>query len=548
MVQSYIHYWCTKFLSLCGILLVVGLLPHLLPGPPFALYENWPALPQQRTLLIKEYGFDRSLPVQYSIWLQRIFTGHWGQSRFHSRPVLPEVMQAATFTLLLLLWTGLTWGLWVGILWGYRRLFSRPSVPAPRGLLITALKALPNFLLAVILHDLATWQFGWTGMANVSLWQPYAVFNPFYMLFPGTILAVTPLLAWYSSAAVSHSADRPPWQQAGVRWRHFCRELQPLLAGFLLEVLLTEHVLTLPGLGSLGITALKRRDFPLFQGFLLCAAGLYFLVHLAFDQHRPAPNTPQSPCAALASNHCRQIAYSGAWGLVVLLALAALATQLAPYNPTEIHSHDQLLRPGYRYFLGTDFLGRDVLSRTINGFRSTIPHVMLLTVITGSVAWIGLRLLHLLPHPCISICRSGAAVFEAFPPFLLACMVFLIVEPLPHPLEATLILACLPSAGRLLATQTSLPQKLVWLAQLGERLLMLEVLFFFLNLSPESLTPTWGSDIRHGMNYGHLNIWLIFAPTLAVVWSRYIFQQLSLYTPAVARLTTLHRLPEAARD
>src|SRR5262245_31314760 len=148
MAHSSLHYWCTKFLSLCGIFLAVGLLPHLLPGPPFALYENWPALPQQRALLIKEYGFDRALPVQYGIWLQRIFTGHWGQSRFHNRPVLPEVMQAATFTLLLLLWTGLTWSLWVGILWGYRRVFAWPGVPTPRGMLLAALQALPNFLLA----------------------------------------------------------------------------------------------------------------------------------------------------------------------------------------------------------------------------------------------------------------------------------------------------------------------------------------------------------------------------------------------------------------
>jgi peptide/nickel transport system permease protein len=548
MVQSYSHYWCSKFLSLCGIFLVVGLLPHALPGPPFALYENWPALPQQRALLIKEYGFDRPLPVQYSVWLHRILTGYWGHSRFHNRPVLSDIRQAATFTLLLMLWTGFAWGLWAGVLRGCRRLFSWPRVIAPRGALLAALAALPNFLLAMLLHDLAVWQLGWIGMANVSLWQPYAVFNPFYMLFPGTILAIIPLQVWYSSVPAPLPADQPRWQRAGVRWRHFCREFHPLLAGFVLEVLLTEHVLTLPGLGNLGITALKRRDFPLFQGFLLCTAGLYFLLHLAFDHARPMRYPSQSPCAALASSHNRQTAYSGAWGLVVLLALAALATQLSPYNPTEIHSHDQLLRPGYRYLLGTDFLGRDVLSRTLGGFRSTIPHVILLTVITGSAVWLGQRLLRLLPGPCIILWHSAVAIFEAFPPFLLACMAFLLVEPLPYPLEATLVLACLPSAGQLLASQASLAQQLVRFAQLGERLLVLEVLFFFLNLSPESLMPTWGSDIRHGMNYGHLNMWLVLAPTLAVVWSRYTLHQLGLYNPSLVRVVMAQRLPEAVRD
>ena len=40
----------------------------------------------------------------------------------------------------------------------------------------------------------------------------------------------------------------------------------------------------------------------------------------------------------------------------------------------------------------------------------------------------------------------------------------------------------------------------------GGLMLLLEVTFYFLNLSSESFAPTWGSDIRHGMHYGHMNI------------------------------------------
>ena len=64
------------------------------------------------------------------------------------------------------------------------------------------------------------------------------------------------------------------------------------------------------------------------------------------------------------------------------------------------------------------------------------------------------------------------------------------------------------------------------LAQLGGLVLLLEVTFYFLNLNTESFTPTWGSDLRHGMHYGHINIWMVLAPSLAVVWSRYSFHQL----------------------
>jgi hypothetical protein len=167
--------------------------------------------------------------------------------------------------------------------------------------------------------------------------------------------------------------------------------------------------------------------------------------------------------------------------------------------------------------------------------------------LTGSIAWLWLRLHRWFRGPFSLVWHSGAALLEALPASLLAWMTFLIVEPFAYPLEATLVLACLPSAGRLLSVQAPWSQQLVCLARLGEHILVLDVLFFFLNLSPESLVPTWGSDIRHGLHYGHLNMWLVLAPTLAVVWCRYILYQLSRYDPAPASTPAAHRALEADR-
>ena len=44
-------------------------------------------------------------------------------------------------------------------------------------------------------------------------------------------------------------------------------------------------------------------------------------------------------------------------------------------------------------------------------------------------------------------------------------------------------------------------------------------------------TPTWGGDLRHGMHYGHINIWMVLAPALAVAWSRYSFHHLHYGVP-----------------
>ena len=53
----------------------------------------------------------------------------------------------------------------------------------------------------------------------------------------------------------------------------------------------------------------------------------------------------------------------------VLIAVALLADQLAPYAPTAVHMRDRLQLPSLAYLLGTDELGRDLLSRIVHGAR-----------------------------------------------------------------------------------------------------------------------------------------------------------------------------------
>ena len=45
----------------------------------------------------------------------------------------------------------------------------------------------------------------------------------------------------------------------------------------------TETVFGLPGVGSLVVSAVLRRDYPVVQGALLVIAGLYVLVNFAID-------------------------------------------------------------------------------------------------------------------------------------------------------------------------------------------------------------------------------------------------------------------------
>jgi peptide/nickel transport system permease protein len=65
-------------------------------------------------------------------------------------------------------------------------------------------------------------------------------------------------------------------------------------------------------------------------------------------------------------------------GLVVLLAV--FGPLLAPFDPKAPHLNDVFAKPGADYLLGTDEIGRDVLSRTIAGARTAVLGALLITI------------------------------------------------------------------------------------------------------------------------------------------------------------------------
>ena len=72
--------------------------------------------------------------------------------------------------------------------------------------------------------------------------------------------------------------------------------------------------------------------------------------------------------------------------LTILLVCAALAPQLSPYDPDDKDIINSRIPPGQTsdYLLGTDILGRDMLSRLIFGARTTV-YISLVALATGAI-------------------------------------------------------------------------------------------------------------------------------------------------------------------
>jgi hypothetical protein len=124
--------------------------------------------------------------------------------------------------------------------------------------------------------------------------------------------------------------------------------------------------------------------------------------------------------------------------------------------------------------------------------------------------------------------HACAAVYHMLPSFLSIFLIFLIIDPAPWSLEVSLTLGLLPSTLYLLSQRRALAERMLSLARMGGEALVLLVVFHFLNLVPDVINPTWGSELRMGMTYSQNNVWLLVGPALALLGAYYSFCMTSL--------------------
>jgi ABC-type dipeptide/oligopeptide/nickel transport system permease subunit len=150
----------------------------------------------------------------------------------------------------------------------------------------------------------------------------------------------------------------------------------------------------------------------------------------------------------------------GAWRAALILAAAAIVLAvvagpfLAPYPPDDTDLAAQLQAPSASHLLGTDFYGRDVLSRLLYGGRSTLA----IAAVAVSVAAIVGSLAGLLAGSAGSwggqLWVAGFDLMLAFPSLLLALLVVAVLGPGLPALAAAVGIAGIPAYGRLVRRLT----------------------------------------------------------------------------------------------
>jgi peptide/nickel transport system permease protein len=233
--------------------------------------------------------------------------------------------------------------------------------------------------------------------------------------------------------------------------------------------------------------------------------------------------------------------------VVLLVLIAVFAQNIAPHDPYAINFDHRLEKPSAMFLLGTDDLGRDVLSRLIYGSRVSLLVGLVSTFIT---LLIGLPLglyAGYVPGRLSALILRVVDAWLAFPQILLAMIVTTVLGSGIVNISLSIALVFWPGLTRVTRAavlgqrqlqyveaakslggsstyvmfRSILPNILAPLAVqtafLGAGAILLEAGLTFLGLGIGPPTPSWGGMLQEAKAYLRQDPWFGFFPGLLLL-------------------------------
>jgi peptide/nickel transport system permease protein len=237
-------------------------------------------------------------------------------------------------------------------------------------------------------------------------------------------------------------------------------------------------------------------------------------------------------------------------GLIfLLLAAAAAAPWLAPYDPLDQDIFNADAAPNADHWFGTDQFGRDVMARVIYGTRVSLLLGIAAPVLAGLAGTLVGTIAGYFGGWIDRLTTRVSDLFMSFPTLLLGVMIAAALGPGFRNVIIAISVALFPRFVRLARASTlsvriepfieasvasgQWPLKIIWLHVLpnisGPIVVMstlwiatairLEASLSFLGLGTQPPSPSWGNMVREGMNNILGSPWPIVFAGLAITLS-----------------------------
>lgn len=299
-----ITYTVRRLLQAIPILVLVAVavfvLIHALPGDPVQAVAGSEATVAEIEEARKRLGLDRPLLVQFFSWVGGLLSGDFGTSYVTGMPVRDMLVTSLPVTLTLAVGATVV-TLLLGIPAAITSAMSKGKA-RDHGILVGSLVGIsvPSFVLGIVLILVFAVELRWFPPSGYQALSSGPTSLRYFVL-PSISLG---LLFAANVARVGRAATIDVMSQdyittaraamlreVSVRYRHALKNAMiPILTitgvtfGALLGgTVVTERVFNLPGVGTLVIDSIIRRDYPVIQTTVLLIAVTYVVVNLVVD-------------------------------------------------------------------------------------------------------------------------------------------------------------------------------------------------------------------------------------------------------------------------
>jgi peptide/nickel transport system permease protein len=283
----------SAFLVTLAVAVVVFLLIHLIPGDPVDVMLGESATLADTQAMRSSLGLDKPIMVQLVDYFAGIAQFDFGQSLYSRQPIsellaerIPATVQLTIAALLTALILAVPIGISAAVYKG--RVLDRLSM-----LLAMTGLSVPNFLLGPLLVLFFSLWLGWLPVSGNE--------GPLHLVLPALTLglSMSAILARMIRSSVLETLGedyiRTAWAKGvapfDIIWKHAMRnawlpvitvigaQMGALLGG----AVVTETVFDWPGLGTLMIESIQKRDYPVVQACVLVISVSYVLVNSVTD-------------------------------------------------------------------------------------------------------------------------------------------------------------------------------------------------------------------------------------------------------------------------
>lgn len=299
------RYLVGRLVSAVGVIILVSLLVftiiRLIPGDPITILLGENLTDEARDRLVKEWGLDDSIIVQYLRWAGHMLTGDFGASIRTQDAVagllvdrIPATVSLAALSLTIAVLIGVP----SGVIAAYRANSAFDGMA-----MLTAMLGLciPSFWLSLLLILLFSIKLNWLPVSgyvspteSISGWIQHLIL-PALALGAGLAASISrmtrsAMLDALSQDYVSTARAKGLTERTALFAHALRNAMLPIITviglqlGFLLGgAIVVEEVFAMPGIGRLLIFGISNRDYPLIQGVVMIFAVSFIVINLLVD-------------------------------------------------------------------------------------------------------------------------------------------------------------------------------------------------------------------------------------------------------------------------